>query len=80
MGPTYRHWRRSKFLGRFRLFFRFNSASRIIIYAWVNDENTLREAGARSDPCTVFRRKLEEGNPPDGWAELLVEVERAESA
>lgn len=78
LGPAHRHWRRAKFLGRFRLFFRFDSASRIIVYAWVNDENTLRKAGARSDPYRVFRRRLEDGNPPDDWAALLAEAERAE--
>lgn len=78
LGPVHRHWRRAKFLGRFRLFFRFDSASRIIVYAWVNDENTLRKAGARSDPYRVFRRRLEDGNPPDDWAALLAEAERAE--
>src|SRR3954469_18995348 len=40
LGKDHRHWRRAKFLQRFRLFFRFSSAHRVIIYAWVNDENT----------------------------------------
>lgn len=71
LGPAHRHWRRAKFLQRFRLFFRFDSTSRIIIYAWVNDENTLRKAGARTDPYAVFARRLGEGNPPDRWDELL---------
>ncbi|HTW68609.1 MAG TPA: type II toxin-antitoxin system YhaV family toxin [Acetobacteraceae bacterium] len=79
LGPAYRHWRRAKFLGRFRLFFRFDSASRIIVYGWVNDENTLRKAGARSDPYAVFRRKLEEGNPPDDWTSLLAQAQQAEA-
>ncbi len=39
LGTANRHWRRAKFLQRFRLFFRFSTASKIIIYAWVNDEN-----------------------------------------
>jgi toxin YhaV len=78
LGPTHRHWRRAKFLGRFRLFFRFDSASRIIVYAWVNDENTLRKAGARNDPYAVFRRKLDEGHPPDDWATLVAEARHAE--
>jgi toxin YhaV len=80
LGPSHRHWRRAKFLGRFRLFFRFDSASRIIVYAWVNDANTLRKAGARTDPYAVFRRKLDEGNPPDDWATLLAEARHAEDA
>ena len=48
----------------------FDSKSRIIIYAWVNDENTLRSAGSRSDPYAVFQGMLERGNPPDDWATL----------
>ncbi len=76
LGPAHRHWRRAKFLQRFRLFFRFDSASRIIVYAWMNDENTLRKAGARSDPYAVFAQRLDAGNPPDDWNELLSEARR----
>lgn len=48
MGAAYRHWRRAKIGRRFRLFFRFDSKTRIIIFAWVNDEHTLRASGASS--------------------------------
>jgi toxin YhaV len=71
LGPGHRHWRRAKFLGRFRLFFRFNSRSRVIIYAWVNDENTLRKAGSRTDPYAVFAGRLRAGTPPDNWEDLI---------
>jgi len=71
MGPDFRHWRRAKIGRRFRLFFRFDSRSKIIVYAWVNDENTLRSAGSRSDPYSVFAHMLARGNPPDDWATLL---------
>lgn len=74
LGPAHRHWRRAKFLQRFRLFFRFDSASRIIIYAWVNDENTLRKAGSRTDPYAVFQRRLDDGDPPDSWEDLLADA------
>lgn len=70
MGSTFRHWRRAKIGQRFRLFFRFDSKSRIIIFAWVNDETTLRSSGSKTDPYAVFRRMLERGHPPDDWAEL----------
>jgi toxin YhaV len=79
LGPAYRHWRRAKFLGRFRLFFRFSSTHKAIVYAWVNDETTLRKAGAQSDPYAVFTRRLQEGNPPDNWEALFREAETAES-
>ena len=71
MGVTFRHWRRAKLGQRFRLFFRFDSKTRVIIFAWVNDENTLRSSGSKSDPYTVFQRMLERGHPPDDWAALV---------
>jgi toxin YhaV len=79
LGPAYRHWRRAKFLGRFRLFFRFSSAHKAIVYAWVNDENTLRKAGAPSDPYVVFTKRLKEGNPPDNWDSLFRQAKPARS-
>jgi toxin YhaV len=43
LGPGGRHWFRAKFGGqRFRLFFRYDSGAKIIVYAWVNDRSTLR--------------------------------------
>jgi toxin YhaV len=72
LGADYKHWFRDKFgQGRFRVFFRFDSRTKIIIYAWVNDENTLREYGAKSDAYAVFSKMLAGGNPPDGWDSLL---------
>lgn len=74
LGPAHRHWRRAKFMQRFRLLFRFDSASRIIVYAWINDEGTLRKAGSRNDPYAVFLRRLNTGDPPSAWDELLQET------
>lgn len=71
MGPAFRHWRRAKIGRRFRLFFRFDSKAKIIIYAWVNDGHTLRSSGARTDPYAVFQKMLTSGNPPDDWDALL---------
>jgi len=71
MGAAFRHWRRAKIGRRFRLFFRFDSKTRIIIFAWVNDENTLRASGSKSDPYSVFQRMLERGHPPNDWGALL---------
>jgi toxin YhaV len=74
LGGQYRHWLRAKFFARFRLFFRCDSQSRLIVYAWVNDERTLRKRGGRSDPYEVFRRMLASGNPPNDWAPLVKSV------
>ncbi len=66
LGPAHRHWFRAKFgANRFRLFFRADSTARIVVYAWVNDRDTLRKAGAASDPYAVFAGMLASGNPPD---------------
>lgn len=72
LGSDRKHWFRAKFgNGRFRLFFRFNSKAKIIIFAWVNDETTLRTYGSKTDAYAVFRKMLDEGNPPDSWSALL---------
>ena len=72
LGKEHRHWFRAKFAGnRFRLFFRADSQAKVIVYAWVNDRDTLRKAGAGNDPYAVFGRMLASGNPPDDWPALL---------
>lgn len=71
LGETFRHWRRAKIGRRFRLFFRYDSKTRIIVFAWINDEHTLRSAGSKNDPYALFRKMLERGHPPDDWAALL---------
>jgi toxin YhaV len=37
----------------------------------VNDENSLRSSGSKSDPYAVFQKMLQRGHPPDDWAALL---------
>lgn len=72
LGPKRKHWFRAKFAsGRFRLFFRYNSSAKIIIYAWVNDQNTLRTYGSKSDAYAVFKKMLDADNPPDDWDKLI---------
>ena len=68
----HRHWFRAKLAGnQFRLFFRADSQAKVIVYAWVNDRDMLRQAGAGTDPYAVFTRMLANGNPPDDWPALL---------
>jgi toxin YhaV len=72
LGPNRKHWFRAKFgAGRFRLFFRYSSSAKIIIYAWVNDASSLRTYGAKSDAYAVFKAMLDRGNPPEDWAALM---------
>lgn len=76
IGPKYRHWRRAKFLQQYRLFFRYSSKVETIIYAWVNDQQTLRSYGSKTDAYLVFRKMLDEGRVPNDWDELMAESEK----
>ena len=71
LGDSYKHWLRVKFLSRFRLFFRWDGKAKVIIYCWLNDESTLRKAGSKTDPYALFTRRLQGGDPPDDWADLM---------
>lgn len=74
LGDRYANWRRAKGHGlprRMRLFFKFSSSHRVIVFVWLNDAGTLRKEGASSDPYAMFQRMLESGNPPDDFDALL---------
>lgn len=75
LGPGNRHWFRAKFHARYRLFYRFSSQQKIIVYAWINDEDSLRKSGSKTDPYSVFKAMLESGEPPNSFAELLRSAE-----
>lgn len=71
LGDDHKHWFRAKFYQQYRLFFRFHQQSKIIVYAWVNDEDTKRTYKSKTDAYRVFQKMLDDGNPPDTWAELV---------
>jgi len=71
LGPDNRHWFRAKFHQRYRLFFRFSSKDKVIVYVWVNDESRLRKAGARTAVYAVFKSMLDAGDPPPTLEALL---------
>lgn len=73
LGEDHRHWFRAKFFQQYRLFFRYHAASRVIVFAWVNDDETRRAYERGDDAYRVFRRMLEGGQPPDDWNRLLAE-------
>lgn len=78
LGEDYKHWFRAKFFQQYRLFFRYHATSKVILYAWVNDEDTKRAYESEDDAYRIFRKMLEGGHPPDDWSRLLVEA-RAEA-
>jgi toxin YhaV len=57
-------FRRGKGYGlpeRYRIMWAFSSQRKVIIFLYLNDETTLRKAGASTDPYEVFRRLLQQG-------------------
>jgi toxin YhaV len=71
LGDDYKHWFRAKFFQQYRLFFRYHQESKIIVFAWVNDENSQRSYDSNTDAYRVFKKMLESGHPPDNWNDLL---------
>lgn len=78
LGDEFKHWFRAKFFQQYRLFFRYHAPSKVIVFAWVNDEDTKRAYESGDDAYRVFRKMLESGRPPDDWKQLLAEA-RAET-
>ena len=74
LGDEHRHWFRAKFFQQYRLFFRYHAPSKVIVLAWVNDEDTKRAYESSDDAYGVCRKMLGSGHPPDDWIQLLVEA------
>jgi len=77
LGADRKHWFRAKFFQQYRLFFRYHAGARVIVYAWVNDDDTKRAYESSDDAYRVFRKMLESGHPPDDWDQLLSQAELA---
>jgi len=73
LASEHKHWFRAKFFQQYRLFFRFHTSAKIIVYAWVNDETTLRAYNSKDDAYLVFKKMLDSGNPPGSWEALLAQ-------
>lgn len=74
LGDAYKHWFRAKFFQQYRLFFRYHMASKVIVFAWVNDDDTKRAYESSDDAYRRFRKMLKNGHPPDDWNTLLAEA------
>ena len=75
LGEEHKHWFRAKFFQQYRLFFRYHAASKVIVLAWVNDEDTKRAYDSSEDAYRVFRKMLESGHPPDDWSQFIHEAQ-----
>ncbi|WP_102798941.1 type II toxin-antitoxin system YhaV family toxin [Bowmanella denitrificans] len=71
LGDNNKHWFRAKFFQQYRLFFRYHLESKIIVYAWVNDDGNKRAYDSKTDAYKVFAKMLKSGNPPEDWDALL---------
>ena len=80
LGGQHKHWFRAKFFQQYRLFFRYHAGSKVIVFAWVNDDQTKRAFEISDDAYRVFRKMLESGHPPDDWDQLLHESVSMHSA
>jgi len=76
LGKEHTHWFRDKFLQQYRVFFRYSTRSKIIAYGWVNDDETLRAYGSKTDAYLVFKKMLESGKVPNNWDELVAETKK----
>ena len=74
LGGGNRHWFRAKFFQQYRLFFRYHAPSKVIVFAWVNNEDTKRAYESSDDAYRVFAKMLESGHPPGDWQQLLAEA------
>lgn len=74
LGENRKHWLRAKFFQQYRLFFRFDSTAKVIVLAWVNDEQTLRAYGNKTDAYATFKRMLGDDSPPDDFDALMKEA------
>ena len=79
LSEDHKHWFRAKFFQQYRLFFRYHAKSKVIIFAWVNDEDTKRACESGGDAYRVFRKMLESGHPPDDWEQLLAQATESSS-
>lgn len=71
LGEKNKHWFRAKFYQQYRLFFRYHLESKIVVFGWVNDPDTKRAYGSKSDAYKFFGKMLEDGYPPNDWNTLL---------
>ncbi|MBK7593202.1 MAG: type II toxin-antitoxin system YhaV family toxin [Betaproteobacteria bacterium] len=78
LGDEHKHWFRAKLFQQCRLFLRLHAQAKVIVYAWIDDEDTKRAYESADDAYRVFRRMLDSGHPPLDWRQLRAEA-RAES-
>lgn len=74
-GKKYKEWRRVKhgLPQRYRMFFRFHSKYKNIIFVWLNSEGYLRKRGDKHDVYVVFKKMLDNKEIPHDYGDLIVQ-------
>ncbi len=73
MGDDHKHWLRAKFFQQYRLFFRYHAPSQLIVFAWVNDEDSKCTYSSSDEAYRVFRKMLEGGLASTKIPHLLID-------
>jgi toxin YhaV len=73
LGKHRQSWKRAKagLPDRYRLFFKRSTDTKTIVYAWVNNENCLRNAGGKTDVYRVFETMLRKREIAEEYDDLL---------
>lgn len=76
----YKEWRRVKkgLPQRYRMFFRFYSITKEIIFAWINSEGSIRKSGDKHDVYVIFKKMLDRGEIPKDYEELIAQSKSIE--
>lgn len=74
LGKKYQIWRRVKhgLPQRYRMFFRFHSKCKNIVFVWLNSEGYLRNKGDKHDVYVVFKKLLGNKKIPRDYGDLIV--------
>lgn len=73
LGEDNKQWYRVKLFQQYRIFYRFSTEHKVIIIGWINDSDTLRAYGSKTDAYKTFKDMLSKGNPPGDWDSLYQE-------
>ena len=56
---------------RYRMFFRFSTSQKNIIYVWFNDEFSIRKENDKNDVYQVFKKLLKNKTIPTNYDKLV---------
>lgn len=76
LGGDHNYWFRARLWQQSRLCFRYHALRKVIVYAWVDNEDTKRSCWSSDEAYLGFRKIPESGHPPDDWDRLLSDAQK----